>query len=325
MRSFLAGLLILLGALLTFPSSLAFWEQRVLMDEERFVRMTQDILGQPAVQDRIAQRIGEEAQRLAAEEGEELDPAAVSDAALQVARELPHSELGETLFRTVHRLMVRILRADVLEYDTLVLETKPLIERVNADLGYQIDVARIEALQGQGLVVVREEEMPNSFKVARRLDAAADWIVLAPLLPFALALVVAPNRSRALAFTGVALVLVAALRIVLLEVVVEKLITDAAVLDPEAERAAFGVYDVLSASYERYDVYLILLGLIFVAFALLLGRLRRAGRRAPPLQGAPPAEAAAPGPPPEGSALRRGGKPKASTQQAQGTPDRLSS
>ena len=282
MRSFLAALLILLGALLTIPSSLAFWEQRVLMDEERFVQLARDILGQEAVQERLAHRIGDEAQRLAAEEGEQLDPQGVSDAALKVARELPGSELGDTLFRTVHRLLVRLLRADVVEYDTLVLETKPLIERVNADLGYQIDVARIEALQGQGLVIVREDDLPSSFKIARRLDAAATYIALAPLLPFALALLVAPNRPRALAFVGLALLLVAALRLVLLEVVVEKLLTDAAVLDPEAKEAAFGVYDALAWSYERYDLYLLVAGAVLVVLGLVLGRvLRRAPAAAP--------------------------------------------
>src|SRR3989304_6260785 len=58
LRSFLAALLILLGALPPIPSSLAFWEQRVLMDEERFVQLARDILGQEAVQERLGAPIG---------------------------------------------------------------------------------------------------------------------------------------------------------------------------------------------------------------------------------------------------------------------------
>ncbi len=281
LRSFLAAVLILAGSLLTFPATLAVWEQRVLLDEDSFVALAFDILDQEAVQSLLASRVADKAEGLAAEEGAEIDRQEIETAALKVVSDLPNSELGDTTFRTVHKLLTRLLREESIELDTLVLDVKPLVEKVNAELNFQLDVQQLEALQGHEIVLVREEDLPESFRVARRLDAAATYIALLPLLPFALALLVAPNRRRTLVFIGVALVFVAALRLVLLEVVVDSLLTEAAILDPTAKEAAIGIYDSLAWTYERYDVYLLAAGAILIVAGFVLGRLRRSGPAAP--------------------------------------------
>lgn len=276
MRSFLAAVLILFAVLLTFPATLAAWEQRVLMNEDRFLGLSQNILSVAAVQEQIARRVQEKVQALAAEEGGELEEQRVADAALKLARELPTSELGEKLLRAAHKLLVRILRADALEYDTLALETKPLIERVKADLGYQIDVSRIEAAEGQGLVLFREEDLPTPVRVARQLDAIATYIVLLPLIVVAAAVLVAPNPALALRYAGLAIALAAVLRILALEVAIKKLITETIVLDAAAEEAALSVQDKLAWSFEQQDVFVLVIGVLFAIAGILLGRTRRA-------------------------------------------------
>ena len=59
MRKSAALLLIMIAALLTFPAALAAWEQRVLMNEDGFVDLGNEVLKQDAVQEALATEVAD--------------------------------------------------------------------------------------------------------------------------------------------------------------------------------------------------------------------------------------------------------------------------
>jgi hypothetical protein len=60
MRNSAALVLVLVAAFLTLPASLAAWEQRTLMNEDRFVQMGNDVLSKDPVQRILAREISED-------------------------------------------------------------------------------------------------------------------------------------------------------------------------------------------------------------------------------------------------------------------------
>ena len=59
-RNSFAVMLVIIGALLCFPASVALWEQRTLADEEPFVKLGQDIIDEEPVQSGIAKAIADQ-------------------------------------------------------------------------------------------------------------------------------------------------------------------------------------------------------------------------------------------------------------------------
>src|SRR5262245_31730379 len=53
-------LLIIVAAVLTLPASVAAWEQRVLMNEDRFVEVGNEVLSKDAVQRELAKAISQD-------------------------------------------------------------------------------------------------------------------------------------------------------------------------------------------------------------------------------------------------------------------------
>jgi hypothetical protein len=232
LRIILTSLLILLGSLLTFPASLAVWEQRVLMDEERFVAVGRDVLEQDAVQSALAQRIAAEVIGSTL-----LDPDVPPEASRLVAagivRQLPESPIGDEALRRSHALLVRLVRDERLtaQEDSIVLDLRPVVERVleGLDIAGQGGTGGIELPEGAGQVtLVHEADLTLAFRMARLFDTTAWYIAALPLVVFALAVIVSPARLMTLALIGLVVALLAGLRIFLIGGPVESLLIDAA-------------------------------------------------------------------------------------------------
>ncbi len=279
MRNFLAGLLILAGGLATFPAAVALWQQRVLMDEERFVAAAEDVLREDAVQEALAQRIAKEVVGL-------LPPAAVASPALtddlvqprarEVIERLLEGSLLDAALRGTHRTLVRVIETDAgaraAADETIVIDFGPLIEAVLDDLRRRpaLTGPRIEAPEAAGRIrLARSEDIESFLRPARLFDLAAPYLVALPAALFVAVILIARSRSAAAAFAGIIILATAGLRILVLQSAIEEPLIEAALLDPAARQAARATVDILAGTLVGQELPFLLVGGVLLAAGLL--------------------------------------------------------
>jgi hypothetical protein len=263
-RAALAIILVIVATALTFPATLAVWQQRVLMDTPSFVDVGNDVLSRDAVKDALAGRLASEVTLL--------EPRVQDSTARNLARafldNLPESAVAETALSSTHALVVRLIREENLETedDTIVFDLLPVVRQVLNDSG----LANVPLNEGAGrIVLVRSEDLTASLRTARFLDGAAPFVVAAPAVVLLLALIVAPSRSLLLVFAGLAIAAAAALRILLLESEIGDELIDAALLQPDARAAAIATYDVLAAVLIEQDLFVVLIGAMLAGIGVV--------------------------------------------------------
>src|SRR6185436_5299153 len=171
MRPFFAGLLLVVAVLLLPLADIGIWVQRQLVPTDAFLDVTTEVLGEPEVQQALAERITEELvarePRLGSNQGI-LTPAirqAVDSAAFdQVLR----ASLG-----TMHEQLTGGEDVLALDLDSALPVVRSQVEGVNASVAQQIptDLAPITVLE--------RDEAPALWK-AVELTRQASWLL--PLL-----------------------------------------------------------------------------------------------------------------------------------------------
>jgi hypothetical protein len=274
LRGSLALLLLLIGAGLTFPASVALWEQRVLMDEQRFIALGDEVLAEEPVQRLLTERIADEAVAIEPR----LPPEAARLLAQRIVRQLPKSDISADALSRSHEVLRRLVREEGVrpEEDAIILDLSSVVARVidERGLGSLTPQRAIVPPDTGRFVIVQREDVTQAFGAARWFDSAATYIVLAPLAAFALALIVAHNRPLTLFGAGVLVALAAAARIALLQGSFETRLVDAALLDASARPAALAVYDQLAGSFMQQDVLVLAGGVAATAVGLVLTVLR---------------------------------------------------
>ncbi len=292
MRDALAVLLVLIGALLTFPASAAVWEQRVLTDREAFVELGQEILDDPAVQDRLVERITEDTLAVAEANGYSFSNTIVGGFARNqaegltrvVVSELPSSIIGEQALVTAHEAILAVIDNEndrlTSSDDEIRVNFRPVVEQVLATFDTIIPgFPKLVLPPGTGeFVIVEEQDVAFAFRMARWFDGAAWYIAALPLLAYAGALVVASNRQVALFLVGLSAVLAAGLRILTYEGPLRSVMVDNAVDDVTLRPAARGVYDSIAASLVAQDILLLAAGIFVIVASIAWWGLKRTGR-----------------------------------------------
>jgi hypothetical protein len=275
LRNFLAFVFILIGALLTFPASLALWEQRVLMNEERFVALGKEVLQRDAVQDALTDRV--------AAEGEAIEPRVPAPAqrvvASNIVRRLPESQIGAEALRRIYEVVHRLISEDGAvqpEGEVIVLDLHPVVENVASDINQQLPRAqRVEVPPSAGrIVLVQEPDVAFAFRVARWFDGIAWYLVALPLVAFGIALLVASNRPLALMGAGMLVALTDLLRIYLVHGPVETQLIDAALLVPSAREAGRETYDAIANTFVKQEWWVVIGGIAAAIFGLVLLPIR---------------------------------------------------
>lgn len=270
MRNFLALVLILIGAALTFPAAVAYWERNELIDEQRFVDVGNDVLERDEVQAAIARKLSDEVR------SETNAPSIATDPiASRVVRGLPNSTASDDALRLAYGALLAIVRGEGLqaEGDRIVLDLGSVAEEIRRGLSIGGDVVIPE---GAGQIeIVESGELTDALRVVRWFDDVAMYIALLPVAFFALALLVASSRPFALVLVGGAVLLTSLLRIVIVQSALSKLLTDAVVSDNTTRDAANAAYDVISATFLRLDVILLAVGVALIVVGVVLGVLRR--------------------------------------------------
>ncbi|MPZ49659.1 MAG: hypothetical protein GEU75_10260 [Dehalococcoidia bacterium] len=274
LRSLFAVLFIVAGAALSFPASVAVWEQRVLMDEDEFVSVGQDVLRGQAVQSRLTDRVAQEA--LAIEPG--LSPEAGRLLAGGIVQQLPESAIGEESLRRAQALLVRLVRDEALsaEDDSIVLDLGPVLERIVTSLNLELPASeRIQLPPAAGqIVLVQETDLTLAFRLARLFDATAIYIAALPLLAFALAILTAPSRLLAFGACGAVVAATSGLKIVLIEGALATRLVDAALIEASARAAAIETYDAVAATFVQQEFVFLVGGLTVAIASLFLAAAR---------------------------------------------------
>jgi hypothetical protein len=290
-RGAFAVLLVLIGALLTFPASAAVWEQRVLMDQDAFVGLGQEILQQPAVQERLSQRITEDTEAVAAANGYSFPDTIAGNLARNqaanltrvVVGQLPQSPIGEQALITAHRAIVAVVDNDndtlTSANDEIRFDFRPITEQVLATFEQVIpNFPKLTLPPGTGeVVIVEERDVSFAFRAARWFDGAAWYIAALPLIAYAGALLVASNRQMTLFLIGLSALIAAGLRIAIYEGPLQRIVVENVVDDVALRPAARGIYDPIAASLVAQDMVLLVAGIFVIVASIVWWAVQRTG------------------------------------------------
>jgi hypothetical protein len=273
LRTALSAALIALSCLLLPFGALAVWAAYGLADTGRYVRTMAPLAGDPAVQDAIADTLGQDL---------------AHELHLTVARpqlrEAVRSFTGTAAFRagwdqanrSTHGAVLRALHGD--GSGPVTVDLAPVAARVkhrlavdNAPLAMHIPVAH------RRVAVVPAGELAGMREGFRALEVAAFWLPSAAAVLAVAGIAVAACRRRAVTATALGTALGGALLGVAVAVGRHLTVAD---LPAEVSAAAAGaVYDALTATLRTVSWLLLALGLTVAGLAWLsryAGRARRA-------------------------------------------------
>lgn len=290
MRNALAVLLVLIGALLTFPGSAAIWEQRVLTNQDAFVGLGQEVLREPAVQDRIAARVTEDVITVAEANGYSFSNGLATTVARNqmesmtraIVRDLPSSAIGERALITTHDTLLAVIENDRVRSngDEIRVDFRPLVEQVLQTIENLLpSFPRLVLPEGVGeVVIVEEHDVAIAFRAARWFHGAAWYLAVLPAIAFAAALIVAANRQLVLFLIGLSAVIAAGLRIVIYEGPLRRIVIDNVVDDAALRPAARGIYDPIAASLVSQEMVLLAAGIFVIVVSIVWWAVKRTAR-----------------------------------------------
>jgi hypothetical protein len=298
-RKITVGVLILLGAVLLVPGSLQIWQERVLLNEDKFVSTIDEVFDDETVQNVLARRLTDEIMErrgLEAQVGEalgNLQTSAEPDSAVDlqlltipVSRALeeavfqlvlvalqaqPLQEVRDQALRLVHRTTIALIENDReylnAEGDAVVLDIGGIAADVLNQLGLEEleeELASIDTGEAGQITLLEESEFPRIWSLARTMKDISPWVALASLIAFALAIVVSSGRRSTTMVVGAAIVLVAVATMVIVAEPLREFTTNA-LSEPEGKDGAEAAYDILVKDYKQQQAFVVLLGAVMIA------------------------------------------------------------
>jgi hypothetical protein len=275
-RNSFAVMLVIIGALLCFPASVALWEQRTLADEGPFVELGQDIIDEGPVQSAIARVLGEQVTKFAGVEAVTIRSVKVSieSIALEAVKSLAGSEAADAALRGTYHVSRQLadLEKDTVQTDgdDLVIDLRPTVRSVLEQADDEEPLLQGLVLpQNVGLITITEGRQAGvALDAWRFFDKAAPVLIVLPLILFVLAVIVASGRGFMLFLIGAAIAGGAALRIFMLQGPLDSLLEDLITGDSVYGDAGFAVYGRIVASYARQEVMVIIGGVVVAVVGL---------------------------------------------------------
>jgi hypothetical protein len=271
MRTFLAGVLVVLGLLLVPLAAIGIWTQREIIPTDAFTDLASEVAQQPEVQDALAERITDE----------------IVASAPQVAngRVLLQPAVGQVLrteqFDQVFRAAVANMHAQLLDDSSaLQLDLNALLPVVRDQVA-QVDegvAARIPTSGLPAFTVLERDDVPALWRGVE-IGRDASWAIPAvTLLVLVAAVVVAERRSTMLIVVGLGILVISAVTILVVRFGRDPL---SEVVGSDVTEGAFDAgYDTVTSSFVTQMVVLAVLGAIAAIVGVLL-KLRTTGNRRP--------------------------------------------
>jgi hypothetical protein len=268
-RNSIALGLVLLGALLCFPASLALWEQQTLAKEQPFVELGRDIIDEPPVQSAIANAVATQVRGIpAVRQVEQQTKLNVDTLAQTGVTALIQSDEDDVALRGVYRTTRELAGLDKntvqRDGDNLVIDLRPTVRRV-VD-GLTADVPVLQGFQlpdNVGVVTVANgKNVGIALDGWKAVDTAAPYLIVLPLVPFVLALLISSGRGFSLFLIGALIAAGVALRIFLLRGPLDSALEDLITGESVYGDAGFAVYDRIAASYAAQEVTVLIGGVV---------------------------------------------------------------
>jgi ABC-type multidrug transport system fused ATPase/permease subunit len=309
-RRVLVWVLLVLAVLVLLVSSLTVWVQRQALDTDNWVevsgqlledddvravvasRLVDGLFADTDIEARIAQVLPAENQRLAAPVAGLVQQAAVpaADRLLQRPRTLA---LWEGVNRRAHERLVAILREEdegravTTEGNEVVLDLRPLAERLAGDLGLQ---ARLAPDAGQ-ITIMEADELEKAQDAVQAIDTLSVWAVVLVVLLIAAALILARGfRREVVRGLAVGLIVVGVLLLVIRRLVGTAVVDS--LTSPTSETAGWHVWLLGTSLLRDIALALVLYGVLLLIAAWIAGPSRWAvavRRRLAPLMRKHPA------------------------------------
>jgi hypothetical protein len=308
-RFLIVSFLIILGAVLSIPAAVAVWGEREIKDEDQFVqnvldvandedvqvllaqRLTDRILERTNLRQRISEGLTEVQERAGSDRGAAIPLLAapltrlagetINRLCLQFMQSDAFDEILETAARTAHQAVLAVVNNDrqLIEQNDrqIALNLRPVVVQIiEALAGERAEEAltRIDIPEDAGMIVISSEvDYPWLWRLARRID---DLVLITPALmvvAFALAILLAKSRRRALISAGAALAIVAGLTLLALGGPAKELATTWPPRE-EGEQAMKQVYDILLDDFRRQEAFVVIFGLGLVVVGSAAGDRR---------------------------------------------------
>jgi hypothetical protein len=261
--------LVLLGALLCFPASLALWEQGTLAKEEPFVALGRDIIDEPPVQSAIASALVKQVRGISAvRQIEQQTKLSVDTLAQTAVTALIQSDEDDVALRGVYHTTRALagLENDTVQRDgdDLIIDLRPTMKRVVDGLAAEVPALRnLELPAGVGVITIADgKNVGIALDGWKAVDTAAQYLMVLPLVPFVLALIVASGRGFMLFLIGALIAGGAALRVFLLRGPLDSVLEDVITGDSVYGEAGFAVYGRIVDSYAAQEVTVLIAGVV---------------------------------------------------------------
>jgi hypothetical protein len=192
------------GCVLALVAAVGMWAREQLLDTDRWVQTSDDLLREPAIRDELARYVADRVAR----------GTPYRDRAEQAARRLLTSPPVEAVWRdtnrAAHARFVMLIRDD--RDADVFLELRPLLVQLGRQIG--LPTALLPATAGQ-VRVLRADQLDTARTGAETLETAAWWSLALAVAALAAALLL--GGTRVLVTMGIGLGLVALLLVALRE------------------------------------------------------------------------------------------------------------
>jgi hypothetical protein len=308
-RFLIVSFFIILGALLSIPAAVAVWEQREIKDEDQFVQNVLDVANNEDVQTLLAQRLTDrilertnlrqrisdgltEVQERAGSDRASAIPLlaapltrlageTINRLCLQFMQSDAFDQILDTAARSAHKTVLAVINNDrqLIEQngEQIVLNLRPVVVQVIQELaGERAEQAlsRVDIPEDAGIIVISNQaDYPWLWRLARRID---DLLLITPVLmvlAFAVGIVLAKSKRRALISAGAAVAVVSGITLLALGGPAKELATTWPPTQ-EGEQAMKQVYDILLDGFRRQQAFVFIFGLGLVVVGSAAGDRR---------------------------------------------------
>jgi hypothetical protein len=276
-----ALLLAVLAALLTFPPSLAVWNQQAILDEQGFVSRGNNVLRNDAVQEELAASIsgdvGGGGDSIIGTILDNIRPAGaasspIEGALVEALQLVPRTPASSFALTAVHNEVLEAMRNEVLqaEGDSIYLDLDDAIAQAIPG-----NVIRFTATDAR-IEVIERSNVAGAFRVARWLDGRTLLLCLLPLAVLGMGYFLAPSPLEYALQFGLALLATGVLGFVLVRFVMRARVVNNAIDIERSRDAANAAFDIFTRSLVTQELVLAAAGLVIAGAAFMLSRRQNA-------------------------------------------------
>jgi uncharacterized membrane protein YoaK (UPF0700 family) len=285
MRRRLPGILVVLATILLFVAGLAVWVQRQALSTDDWVKTSNALIKDPAIQQETASYVADQLanQTALTDRIRQILPPRLAKLAPAVAGAVPElaqratlralrsgafQKLWEQTNRVAHKQLVKAVTGS--SNSTVVLDLRPMLGQVAQRIGLGPDVVNKLPPDRGRVTIVRPEELVTARKVTHALKTLAIVLVVLSLIILVAAVWTSDSRRRTLMQAGLGIFLAGLLLLVLRRILGHVIVGDLTSAGA-AEPAAQSTWDIGTSLLRQIAATVAALGLVVMVCAWFAG------------------------------------------------------